>query len=112
MKKPAPRKAVQWAAEWKAQEITVHDVMVEPDVDINIEYIGLRPGEKLHEELITEGEGVIPTTHEKILVLKGIECNLQEVSAEIDALVKLADARDIDSIKNRLHASIPGYCHQ
>ena len=33
---------------------------VEPDVDIKIEYIGLRPGEKLYEELITEGENIVP----------------------------------------------------
>ena len=37
----------------------------EPDVDIKIEYIGLRPGEKLYEELITEGENIVPTRHEK-----------------------------------------------
>ena len=45
----------------------------EPDVDIKIEYVGLRPGEKLYEELITEGENIVPTRHEKIMVLKGID---------------------------------------
>lgn len=48
----------------------------EPDVDIKIEYIGLRPGEKLYEELITEGENMVPTGHKKIMVIKGSECNL------------------------------------
>ncbi|UCD81270.1 MAG: polysaccharide biosynthesis protein, partial [Desulfobacterales bacterium] len=43
----------------------------EPDVDIKIEYIGLRPGEKLFEELVADGEDVVPTHHEKIKVLKG-----------------------------------------
>ena len=81
----------------------------EPDVDIQIEYIGLRPGEKLHEELITEGEGILPTSHEKILVLKGIECNLDTIEKEIDALVESASQRDIESIKGRLHSAIPGY---
>jgi FlaA1/EpsC-like NDP-sugar epimerase len=42
-----------------------------PDVDIEIKFIGLRPGEKLHEELITEGEGIVRTPYEKIFVLKG-----------------------------------------
>jgi FlaA1/EpsC-like NDP-sugar epimerase len=42
----------------------------EPDSDIEIVYTGLREGEKLYEELITEGEGIVPTSHEKILVLK------------------------------------------
>jgi len=43
----------------------------EPEVDIPIEYIGLRPGEKLYEELIIDGEDIVPTDHEKIMVLKG-----------------------------------------
>ncbi|OGQ01018.1 MAG: hypothetical protein A2Z51_09705, partial [Deltaproteobacteria bacterium RBG_19FT_COMBO_52_11] len=42
-----------------------------PDEDIEIKFIGLRPGEKLYEELITEGEGIIRTDYEKIFVLKG-----------------------------------------
>ena len=40
-----------------------------PDEDIEIKYIGLRPGEKLFEELITEGEGIRETEHEEIMVL-------------------------------------------
>ena len=41
-----------------------------PDEDIEIKFIGLRPGENLYEELITEGEGIIRTDYEKIFVLK------------------------------------------
>jgi len=47
-----------------------------PDVDIEIKEIGLRPGEKLHEELITEGEGIVRTPYDKIFVLKGDSCDL------------------------------------
>jgi len=42
----------------------------EPDEDIEIKFTGLRQGEKLYEELITEDEGIVPTRHEKIMVLK------------------------------------------
>ena len=41
-----------------------------PDEDIEIRFTGLRQGEKLYEELITEGEGIVPTAHEKIMVLE------------------------------------------
>jgi FlaA1/EpsC-like NDP-sugar epimerase len=42
----------------------------EPDRDIRIIFTGLRDGEKLYEELITVGEGIVPTGHEKIMVLR------------------------------------------
>jgi len=42
----------------------------EPDKDIKIVFTGLRDGEKLNEELITVGEGIVPTDHEKIMVLR------------------------------------------
>ncbi len=42
----------------------------EPDKDIKIVFTGLREGEKLYEELITVGEGIGPTKHEKIMVLR------------------------------------------
>jgi FlaA1/EpsC-like NDP-sugar epimerase len=81
----------------------------EPEVDINVEYIGLRPGEKLYEELITEGEGVIPTSHEKIMVLKGKECNLDVLNGKIDDLVHLAREQDAEKIKERLREIVPEY---
>jgi FlaA1/EpsC-like NDP-sugar epimerase len=42
----------------------------EPDKDIKIVFTGLREGEKLYEELITVGEGIVPTKHEKIMALR------------------------------------------
>jgi len=48
-----------------------------PGVDIEIKFTGLRPGEKLHEELITEGEGIVRTPYNKIFVLRGDSCDLK-----------------------------------
>ena len=81
----------------------------EPDTDIKIEYIGLRPGEKLHEELITDGEGILPTSHEKILVLKASGCNLEALNDAIVDLVRLAGEQDANGIKHRLQAVVPDY---
>jgi FlaA1/EpsC-like NDP-sugar epimerase len=41
-----------------------------PGVDIEIKYSGLRPGEKLYEELLTDAENTLPTYHEKIMIAK------------------------------------------
>ena len=81
----------------------------EPDADIKIEYIGLRPGEKLFEELITEGEGIVPTSHEKILVLKGKESNLDVLNGKIDELLHLAREQDAEKIKEKLQEIVPEY---
>jgi FlaA1/EpsC-like NDP-sugar epimerase len=81
----------------------------EPDVDIKIEYIGLRPGEKLFEELITEGEGIIPTSHEKIMVLRGRECNLDVLNGEIDELLRLSREQDAEKIKESLKEIVSEY---
>jgi FlaA1/EpsC-like NDP-sugar epimerase len=81
----------------------------EPDVDIKIEYVGLRPGEKLYEELITEGENIIPTRHEKIMVLKGIECDLQLLNGKIDGLAHLAEEQDGEKVIMKLREIVPEY---
>jgi FlaA1/EpsC-like NDP-sugar epimerase len=81
----------------------------EPDVDIKIEYIGLRPGEKLYEELVTEGEGILPTSHEKIMVLKGMECDMDALNGWIDELALLAYEQDVEKIKSKLKEMVPEY---
>jgi FlaA1/EpsC-like NDP-sugar epimerase len=81
----------------------------EPDVDIEIKYIGLRPGEKLYEELIIEGEDVVPTSHEKIMVLRGVECNLQLLNGKIDELAKMAEDQEAEKIKAKLQEIVPEY---
>jgi FlaA1/EpsC-like NDP-sugar epimerase len=80
-----------------------------PDVDIEIKFTGLRPGEKLHEELITEGEGIVRTPHEKIFVLKGETCDLNWLNQKIGELVKLANAQDASGLKSKLKEIIPEY---
>jgi FlaA1/EpsC-like NDP-sugar epimerase len=81
----------------------------EPDADIKIEYIGLRPGEKLHEELRTKGEGILPTSHEKILVLKGITRDQIRLNGEIDDLAKLAYEQDAAGIRKKLQEIVEDY---
>jgi FlaA1/EpsC-like NDP-sugar epimerase len=81
----------------------------EPDVDIKIEYVGLRPGEKLYEELITEGENIVPTRHEKIMVLKGIECDFQFWNGKVEELTDLAEEQIGGKIKSKLREIVPDY---
>jgi len=81
----------------------------EPDVDIKIEYVGLRPGEKLYEELISDGEGLLSTGHEKIMVLKGTECDLNLLNGGIDELASLAREQDGKNVKLKLKEFVPEY---
>jgi FlaA1/EpsC-like NDP-sugar epimerase len=81
----------------------------EPEVDIKIEYVGLRPGEKLYEELITESEGIVPTSHEKIMVLRGEERDVVPLNGQIDELAKLAYDQDTEKIKAKLQEIVPEY---
>jgi FlaA1/EpsC-like NDP-sugar epimerase len=81
----------------------------EPDTDIKIEFIGLRPGEKLYEELITEGEGIVPTTHEKIMALHADSCSLDLLNGNIEKLNQSAKTQDHDKIKKMLKKIVSDY---
>lgn len=59
---------------------------LKPDVDIKIEYTGLRPGEKLYEELLMAEEGLVRTAHKKIFIGKQSDMSFQEVIMSIKAL--------------------------
>jgi len=80
-----------------------------PDVDIEIKFIGLRPGEKLYEELITEGEGIARTDYEKIFVLKGNGYDLNWLNPRIEELTKLAHEQNASGIKAKLKEIVPEY---
>jgi FlaA1/EpsC-like NDP-sugar epimerase len=90
----------------------------DPDRDIEIQFTGLRPGEKLYEELITEGEGIVPTDHKKIMVLKANndwnghgnrENYRQWVLDGVEELYRLARVHDGAGIRCKLHELIPEY---
>jgi len=81
----------------------------EPDTDIQIEFIGLRPGEKLFEELITEGEGIVSTSHEKIMALQGEVCRLEILNGHIGELSRLADDQEGEMIKVKLKEIVSDY---
>ena len=85
----------------------------EPDKDIEIIFTGLREGEKLYEELITEGEGIVRTEHDKIMVLKGVENDLEAYSAcfkkQLYAMKEAADKFQGDEVRTMLHAVVPEF---
>lgn len=67
---------------------------LEPDDDIKIEYSGLRPGEKLYEELLNNAENTLPTYHEKILIAKTRTLEYATLSVQIDALIGPAQRQE------------------
>jgi FlaA1/EpsC-like NDP-sugar epimerase len=81
-----------------------------PDVEIKIKYTGLREGEKLYEELITDGEGIVETGHEKIMVLRrsGQE-NYGPLFSGIERLLQKAREQDAGGIKHIMLELIPEY---
>jgi FlaA1/EpsC-like NDP-sugar epimerase len=59
--------------------------------------------------LITEGEGIFRSTHEKILILKGNNNDLNWLNQKIEELVKLALDQDANGIKSKLKEIVPEY---
>jgi len=93
----------------------------EPDVDIKIVYTGLREGEKLYEELITVGEDIIPTGHEKVMVLRSnhlfngandVDNACKFLYRAIDEIIRIAESHDATGIKKKLQEIVPEYTLQ
>ncbi|PWU18021.1 MAG: capsule biosynthesis protein CapD [Verrucomicrobia bacterium] len=80
-----------------------------PDQDIKIEFTGLRPGEKLFEELCYKGENVTPTCHPKINRLVCDAAPLEQVRGLMDDLVWQADLLEPDQLKRLLKWAVPEY---
>lgn len=59
-----------------------------PEKDIMIKFTGLRPGEKLYEELLNQKETTLPTSNEKIMVARVREFDFEEINSKVDELIK------------------------
>ena len=71
-----------------------------PDVDIPIVFTGLRPGEKLYEELLNQKETTLPTQHEKIMIARVREYAFEEVSRGIDELIAMSyEGRPFETVR-------------
>lgn len=82
-----------------------------PDEDIKIEFTGLRPGEKLYEEVLMDEEGLISTENELIHIGKPIQLNEEEFFEQLRAL-REATRKDLPSIKETVAKIVPTYTPQ
>lgn len=80
-----------------------------PEKDIKIIYTGLRPGEKLYEELLNKEESTIPTHHEKIKISKVINCHFYYVKKVIEELLELNDQENSMAIVRKMKEIIPEF---
>jgi FlaA1/EpsC-like NDP-sugar epimerase len=76
--------------------------------DIEIKVTGLRPGEKLYEELLAKDENTIPTHHPKILIAKVRESN-ENIKEKIEALIALYDTQNNQNIVQLMKEIVPEY---
>jgi FlaA1/EpsC-like NDP-sugar epimerase len=78
-------------------------------VDMEIQFTGLRPGEKLYEEVLSDKETTLPTQHEKIMIAKVRDHDCEAVKLWVDELIQLFGAQDNHVIVAKLKAFIPEY---
>ncbi len=80
-----------------------------PNNDIEIKFTGLRPGEKLFEELLNKEEEVIPTHNKKILIAKVVEYDFYSVNKSIDSLLECAWQNHDEDVVRQMKRIIPEY---
>lgn len=80
-----------------------------PEQDIQFVYTGLRPGEKLFEELRLDGEGVKVTSHEKIRVLDGGRVEFSSVEHWLEELSAVVDMKNVYGLITKLQTIVPEY---
>jgi FlaA1/EpsC-like NDP-sugar epimerase len=80
-----------------------------PYEDIDIVITGLRPGEKLYEELLLDGEGILPTAHKKIKVLTPVHVDIEPVRLELERLYEAASSNRVHGLMDSLKRLIPEF---
>ena len=81
----------------------------EPGIDIKIEYSGLRPGEKLYEELLMSEEGLTKTANSKIFIGKPVEFDSKKVMHNLEMLKKIVDNEDVELIDSVMRSFVTTY---
>ncbi len=82
---------------------------LEPERDIKIVFTGLRPGEKLYEELLNNGERTMPTYHEKIKISKVIDYDFDQVASDIAELLELNKQNSVIDVVNKMKEIVPEF---
>ncbi len=85
---------------------------LQPGVDIEIEFSGVRPGEKLYEELYTEGEEADATTHPKILVARQGQLDIARLEKLIEELRRAVAQSDEPAVRRLIPQIVPEYQKQ
>src|SRR5574344_86226 len=80
-----------------------------PDVDIAIKFTGLRPGEKLYEELLSSKENTISTDHDKIMIAKVRKCDYSTILPQITTLVSLAYSVKDYAVVEKMKEIVPEF---
>lgn len=84
---------------------------LEPNVDIPIEITGLRPGEKLYEELLMSEEGLQKTAHNKIFIAEPLDINMEQITQKLGVLHEMIqdEAIPMKEIKHIIKEVVPTY---
>jgi FlaA1/EpsC-like NDP-sugar epimerase len=90
-----------------AQMIRLHGL--EPDKDIKIEITGLRPGEKIYEELLIDCEAALPTGHPKIFCAREAKLGWKELEPQLNTLLDAAADCEVTECVSVLHNLVPEY---
>lgn len=80
-----------------------------PDKDIMVEYSGLRPGEKLYEEVLSNKENTIPTDHDRIMIAKVRSYDYEDARTVADELEQLSRAVEIPDMVRLMKRTVPEF---
>lgn len=80
-----------------------------PDKDIMVEYTGLRPGEKLYEEVLSNQENTVPTDHSRIRIAKVREYGYESSLEVLENLEKLAQEFDVPALVTLMKITVPEF---